>query len=111
MEVKRIQVYTDGETKRRIELAAAKRDLPVTSYCLEAIVQQLGEDELLEEERIEIAIKPKAQTIDDSLLSRMDRLRESILLRRGGELLSTDIVEQVRAERDEELNGAIVPLR
>jgi hypothetical protein len=38
-----------AETRRRIELAAAKYNLPVTEYCLNAIRQQLAEDDLLEE--------------------------------------------------------------
>lgn len=101
--VRRIQVYADVETKRRIELAATKHNLAVTSYCLEAIIQQLGEDEMLDEARIEIPVKPTAQTVDDHLITQMRTLRERIKARRGGKLLSADIVEQVRAERDEEL--------
>ena len=103
-DMRRIQVYADVQTKRRIELAAAKRNLPVTTYCLEAIMQQLGEDEVLEEEQIEISIKPTAQTFDAQLIARMKELRERIKARRNGKLIRTDIVEQVRAERDEELN-------
>ena len=106
MEMRRIQVYADAETKRRIELAAAKRNLPVTNYCLDAIVQQLGEDEVLEEERIEISVKPAIQTIDAQLIAQMRMLRESIKSQRGGKPLTADlldIIEQVRAERDEEL--------
>jgi hypothetical protein len=33
MEKQRIQVYADPELKRRIELAAAKHNVPVTEYC------------------------------------------------------------------------------
>lgn len=44
MNKQRIQVYTDPATKRRIELAAAKVNLPVTEYCLRAIEQQLADD-------------------------------------------------------------------
>ena len=46
-----IQVYTDPETKRRVELAAAKHEISVTEYCFEAIQQQLAEDDLLEREQ------------------------------------------------------------
>lgn len=110
MNMQRIQVYANSETKRRIELAAAKRSLPVTAYCLEAIVQQLSEDEVLEEEQIEIAVKSDSQVVDARLLSEMRRLREKIRARRGGELISLDIVERVRAEREEELHEPIADL-
>ena len=46
------------ETKRRIELAAAKYDIPVTEYCLSAIQQQLADDDLLEEEHITVPVSP-----------------------------------------------------
>jgi hypothetical protein len=46
---KRIQVYADEETKRRVEAAAAKYRMPVTAYCLAAIRQQLADDDMLEE--------------------------------------------------------------
>ena len=107
MAMRRIQVYADADTKRRIELAAAKHNLPVTSYCLDAIMQQLGEDEVLEQERIEIYIEPQPSVVDARLLAQMRTLRERIKARRGGKLITTDIVEQVRAERDEELHEAI----
>lgn len=107
MEMRRIQVYADEETKRRIELAAAKHNLPVTSYCLDAIMRQLGEDEVLEEERIEISVRPAAQIVDTRLVAQMRGLRERIKARRGGKLIDADIVEQVRDERDEELDGRV----
>jgi uncharacterized protein (DUF1778 family) len=43
MNKQRIQVYADPETKRRIELAAAKHETSVTEYCLAAIEQQLAD--------------------------------------------------------------------
>lgn len=108
--MKRIQVYADSETKRRIELAAAKQDVPVTSYCLNAIMQQLAEDEVLEQERIEISVKPPVQTVDPELITQMRALRERIKARRGGKLIITDVVEQVRAEREEELHEQLADL-
>ena len=99
---KRIQVYADQETKRRIELAAAKQDVPVTEYCLAAIIQQLAEDDMLEREQVEIPIKP---TQGEDLLADLRDLRERIKARRGGRLIQLDIVHQVREERDYELTG------
>jgi uncharacterized protein (DUF1778 family) len=40
----RIQVYADEETRRRIALAAARQNVPITQYCLDAIKQQLAKD-------------------------------------------------------------------
>jgi hypothetical protein len=101
MEKKRIQVYSDAETKRRIELATAKKIIAVTEYCLAAIRQQLSDDDMLEREQVEIPIKP---TQDDDLIRDLRALREAILAERGGQLIDVDaILDQVREERDDEL--------
>ncbi len=98
---KRIQVYADEETKRRVELAAAKHDIPVTEYCLAAIRQQLAEDDLLEQEQIEITIRPAEK---DSLIAKLRALHEDILAYRDGEPLDVDRDrEAMREERDDEL--------
>lgn len=99
----RIQVYTDPETKRRIELAAARLDIPVTQYCLEAIEQRLADEEMLEKEKIEILVKPEK---DENLIDDLRALREKILTDRGGKLIDVDrIIEEMRDERDDELAG------
>jgi hypothetical protein len=103
MEKQRIQVYADPELKRRIELAAAKHNIPVTEYCLDAIEQKLADEGLLEAEEIEIPVRPKKQ--DDTLIDDMRKLREEILARRGGKPIEIDILELVRSERDDELTG------
>ena len=103
MDTKRIQVYVDGEMKRRIELAAAKRQRAVTEYCLEAIKQRLIEDDVLEKENIEIPVKP---TKDTHLIADLRKLREAIKTDRNGQLIDLDtIIDQVREERDHELTG------
>lgn len=102
MSKKRIQVYADEETKRRIELAAAKHNIPVTEYCLVAIRQQLAEDDLLEQVHVKISIRP---TPGDDLTADLRGLREEILDHRGGKPIDLDIVDQVREERDNELFG------
>ncbi len=99
----RIQVYADKETKRRVKLAAARQDIPVTQYCLAAIKQQLAEDDLLEQEQIEIAIKPPDK---DDLIAGLQELHEDILIYRNGEPLDVDQdLETMREERDDELIG------
>jgi hypothetical protein len=103
MNTKRIQVYADLETKRRIELAAARRAVAVTQYCLEAIRQQLEEDDLLEREQIEIPVKPIQ---DEVLIAELRALQEQIKAERGGKLIDVDrALEQIREERDYELTG------
>jgi hypothetical protein len=99
----RIQIYADPEIKRRVELAAAKHQVAVTEYCLQAIVQQLADDDLLEEKQIHITVTP-AKRNDDTLIADLRALREAILADRGGKLIEVDeILEQVREERLYEL--------
>jgi len=103
MTKQRIQVYADKETKRRIELAAAEHQIPVTKYCLEAIRQQLAEDDMLEKEQIEIHIKTPKGT---ELIADLRALQGRIKARRGGKPVDVDrIFEEMREERDYELIG------
>ncbi len=102
MERKRIQVYADPEIKRRVELAAAKRAVSVTEYCLEAITEQLIEDDLLERETIEVPVRVEK---DEDLIADLRALRERILIRRGGVPLDADILDRVREERDYEITS------
>lgn len=104
MNKQRIQVYADPETKRRIELAAAKYNVPVTEYCLEAIQQRLADDDLLEAKQITIPITPG----DDDLIADLRALRSAILADRKGRLIDVDeIIEQMRAERDEDISRGL----
>ncbi len=103
MTKKRIQVYTDPETKRRIDVAAAKYDSSVTEYCFEAIQQRLAEDDLMESEQIEITINP---TSNNSLIADLRALHEKIKTERGGELLDIDaIFTELHEARERELLG------
>lgn len=100
---KRIQVYADEEVKRRIELAAAKFDLPVTEYCMQAIRQRLMDEDLLEQTQIEITIKPKQQ---DNFIERLRNLHTSILAYRNSTAIDVDaMLEMAREERDYELTS------
>ena len=104
MNKQRIQVYTDAETKRRIELAAARHETSVTEYCLAAIEQQLADDDMLEQEQVEIPIKPSRAVA--GLIADLRQLRETIKADRGGALIDLDdVLEEVRDERDHELFG------
>ena len=100
---KRIQVYADEELKRRIELAAIRREVAVTQYCLEAIKQQLDEDDMLETERIEISVAPRSR--DDQLIRNLRALRDDILISRGGRPIEVDVVTLIREEREGDLLG------
>ena len=105
MEKPRIQVYADENLKRRIELAAAKYNVPVTAYCLRAITRQLADDDLLEEAQVAIAINPSQQT-DETLIADLRALQEKIKTRRAGKPIDIDpMMEEMRDERDDELSG------
>jgi hypothetical protein len=98
-----VQVYTDEETKRRIELAAARRDIAVTQYCLEAIKRQLAKDDVLERETIEMPVRPVRDT---DLVANLRALHREIKAYRGGGLIDLDHkLEQIRQERDRLQNG------
>jgi hypothetical protein len=91
---KRIQIYADDETIRRVELAAEKHSLPVTTYCLTAIQHQLEED------GIEVESTP---TQFQDLIAELRELQERILQERGGQPVNVNsLLEQLREERDEE---------
>ena len=103
MPKERIQVYVDKDLKRRVELAAAKHNVSITSYCLAAIKQKLAEDDLLERNQIEITI---TQRDEDDLIADLQALHEDILAYRDGEPLDVDrALEQTREERDAQLSG------
>lgn len=103
MNRQRIQVYADYDTKRRVELAAAMYDIPVTEYCLSAIERQLIDDDLVERSQVQISIRPGIQ---NALVENLHTLQNKILARRGGKLLDIDgALQLAREERDHELLG------
>jgi hypothetical protein len=105
MDKQRIQIYADSEMKRRIALAAAKYNVPVTEYCWQAITQQLADDEVLEEAQISIPVMPTKPT-DDTLIADLRALQARIKARRGGKPIDVDcMMEEMREERDYELSG------
>ena len=100
MNKRRIQVYTDPETKRRIELAAAKQQTSVTEYCLAAIEQQLADDDMLEREQIDIPVTQ----LEAALIADLRQLRGRISADRGGAPIDLDsLFDELHDERDHEL--------
>lgn len=97
---KRIQVYVDDEAKRRIELAAMIREVPVTEYCREAIEQQLAEDDMLDREHVALRVR---RPDPGALHADLAALRQRILARRGGRPIDEDILDAARREREDEL--------
>jgi hypothetical protein len=99
MSKKRIQIYADDETIRRVELAAAKHRMPLSTYCLTAIQQQLEEDGIeINEHAIELN-----QAEFQELIADLRALQERIIQKRGGQPVDVDtLLEQLREERDEE---------
>ena len=105
MERQRIQVYADPEMKRRIELVAAKHNVAVTEYCLDAIRQRLADDEMLDAAEVTIAITPTDES-PATLLAALRAVREAILADREGQFVDVDAaLDQTRDERIDELIG------
>lgn len=105
MEKQRIQFYTDPETKRRIESAAAKYNIPVSESCLHAVRLQLMQDAWAEDAETPAPVVPTKRT-NDTLIADLQALRESILAERSGRPIDVDdYIEQTRAGRDHELMG------
>ena len=99
MNKKRIQIYTDEETKRRVELAAAKHNMPLTMYCLTAIQHQLEEDDI----EIHGQDTTPEQVKVNELIAGLEALQERILKQRNGQPVDVDaLLDQLREERDEE---------
>ncbi len=97
----RVRLYTDPEAKRRIELAAAKYNMPVTQYCFEAVRQQLEEDDLWEREAIEIPVKQTQK--ETRLFDEMRTLHQQIKIRRQGKPIAVEkIMNEMHAEREYE---------
>ena len=102
MNKRRIQVYTDPETKRRIELAAAKQQTSVTEYCLAAIEQQLADDDMLEREQIDIPVT--STQLEAALIADLRQLRGRISADRRGAPIDLDsLFDELHDERDHEL--------
>jgi len=102
MNKRRIQVYTDPETKRRIELAAAKQQTSVTEYCLAAIEQQLADDDILEREQIDIPVT--STQLEATLIADLRQLRARISADRRGAAIDLDsLFDELHDERDHEL--------
>jgi hypothetical protein len=96
------QIYVDDETIRRVEVAAQKHKLPVTTYCLTAIQHQLEEDGIEVDELFVEADQAQFQTVLEKIID----LQQRILKRRDGQSVDVDaLLEELREERDEEALG------
>ena len=95
--VQQVWIDVDAETKRRIELVAAEKNVSVSDYLLTAARHQLVMDGILE-------------PVDDEqgeftqLVQDLRALRKGILAERNGELIDVDaFLNSVRDERDADL--------
>lgn len=95
-----IQLIVDEPTRRRLEESAARHRLDVPAYCLSVLQNQLLEDSLAVDGS---GAFPAPRPLDDELLSQMRRSRQKMLAQTGGSHLAMEVLEMVRAERDEEL--------
>ncbi|MBX3053104.1 MAG: hypothetical protein KF753_16595 [Caldilineaceae bacterium] len=95
-----IQLIVDEPTRLRLEESASRHFQDVPSYCLSVLQHQLLEDSLSFNGSDPT---PLPRPLDDELLAQMRRSRQKTLSYTGGSHLSLEILELVRAERDEEL--------
>ena len=95
--VQQVRIDVDAETKRRIELAAAEKNVSVSEYLLTAARHQLVMDGILEPVDDE-------QSEFTQLVQDLRALRKGILAERNGELIDVDaFLNSVRDERDADL--------
>jgi hypothetical protein len=101
----RIQLYVDPKMKRRIELVAAKYNLPVTQYCFEAVEQRFREDDVLDQKQISISVnqeRPNKKLIQDlrALHKEMEAYRQ------GQPLLDIEAdLDQIHEKRERDILG------
>ncbi len=96
-----IQLIVDEPTRRRLEESASRRRQDVQSYCLSVLQHQLLEDALPPYGSAEDGLLPRP--LDGDHLAQMRMSRQKMLAQVGSTHLSLEILESVRAERDEEL--------
>lgn len=102
MSKKRIQIYVDDETMRRVEVAAQKHNLAIAAYCLAAIRHQLEEDGVEAGDHFSDADQANFQ----ALMAEIRELQREILQERGGQPVDVNaLLEELREERDEETLG------
>jgi|GEM_PF-2639218 len=95
-----IKLIVDEPTRRRLEESASHHRQDVSGYCLSVLQNHLLEDSLSINGSGEF---PVSRPLDDDLLAQMRRSRQRMFAQSGGSHLSLEILEMVRAERDEEL--------
>lgn len=98
MSTVQLEIKVDAETKKRVEAAAAEKNVSVDEYLLSAVQRQLVDDGLT-------AVRsPLTQDESMQLVKDMRALRATILAERNGELIDVDaILDLVRDEGDAEL--------
>lgn len=87
----RISIDVTPELRRRIRLAAARRDMSVTEFCRDVLTRHLVEDAEGEDARRERRLEA---------LESLKRLREQIF---GDRILETDSADLIREAREERL--------
>ncbi len=100
----RLDVYVPNQqVRRRIKLAATKRDMRVSQYCLEAILERVEEDEVLEKEATKAARGEEEETTVEELRNWQETVRTKL----GGRPLpdSADLLRRLREKRTREIAG------
>jgi hypothetical protein len=95
--VSTLEITLDAETKQRVEVVAAEKNVSVNDYVMAAVQRQLANDEPITD-RAQMAQDEAIQLVKD-----MRALRESILAERNGELIDVNaILDLVRDGQDAE---------
>ena len=78
----RLNIYLpDPEVRRRVKVAAARRDLSVSEYCVRAILRQLAEDgewPPQESEEMPVAEAPREQDKKRRITNREKPIRHEV---------------------------------
>lgn len=95
----RLAIDMDDETRRKIKIIAARKDISVTQYVNNAL-KQIVAHEIIEEE-------PVRRPISQEAIERLLRYREEFIRETKGELFddSTELIRQMREERTKYLMG------
>lgn len=95
-----IELIVDEPTRRRLEESASRHAQDISSYCLSILQNQMLEESLTFNGHGE---SPVPRPLDSDLLAQIRRSRQKALAQTGSSHLPLEILELVRAERDEEL--------
>jgi len=95
----RLVIDVDDETRRKIKIIAARKDMSVTRYVINAVNQAMAH-EIIEEE-------PVGQPVTREAIDRLQQFHERLARETHGELFDdmTEVIREMREERTKYLMG------